>query len=187
MCIICLEDKNYTRSEFEKEVGGLGVHAVRKALIFYQLDERIKRLEREGLLKYGIAVDLFEIEDKEDGYCLALQAVTNQWNLKEARERIKYYLTTKKYYPKKAYSKEAQKFFTDVEKSTKEVNDKQITLDLVKMMRIIESGIPHNLEKINLISSNNKDKIFSNRLLIKKFVNARNNFHQLKTQLENKL
>ena len=88
MCIICLEDKNYTRSEFEKEVGGLGVHAVRKALIFYQLDERIKRLEREGLLKYGIAVDLFEIEDKEDGYCLALQAVTNQWNLKEAREKI---------------------------------------------------------------------------------------------------
>lgn len=166
-----LNGRSYTLNDFEKGISWLSSTTVRKALKFFELDERIKQLVREGLLEYTTALELFEIEDKSERYAWALRATAADYSVAQLREILEREKDEKENYPTEKYSKELQEFWKEINQGDKDWIYTKLVNNLAHDLYILSSNLRIAISA-SLRSINGKDlstSLFTNKLMIEKF------------------
>jgi ParB/RepB/Spo0J family partition protein len=80
--------KDYSVGDFAKEYSWLiNTAGVRRAIDYCGLDTKVKELERNGLLSYGVAVELAGVK-KEERLRWAIAATANRWSAAEFKKRF---------------------------------------------------------------------------------------------------
>lgn len=167
------DNTTYSLSEFSKQVSFLGADALKRALIFTTLDDKIKNLEDRGILKYSVAVELAEIKDLDYRYNFALEAILNNWTVSQVKTILKNRMNDEKAYPLKDCVPEVKGFLEDLDR-IRNTNLRN------KMNHDLELAIKEYLTILKKFD----DKIINDQLMLKKIYLSQLAFNSLKKRLK---
>ncbi|MBW2995414.1 ParB/RepB/Spo0J family partition protein [Candidatus Woesearchaeota archaeon] len=153
---------DYDVKKFASRIGK-GIPTVKKAFSFLLLDDRVKSLVRERILKYGVGVEISYEENKEAQYWSALRAAVSNYTVKNTRDMIKSDKEKEKYILPSKWKKQ-------IEKTSKRITLSTIVTHLVQ---ILDAKNEYISAHFNLEDAKVRKKVFGWRTLIKKVHNMK--------------
>jgi ParB family chromosome partitioning protein len=149
--------KKFTMNDFCKKVGK-SQSTVRKAFSFLMLDERVKSLVREQILKYGVGVELSYLSNRPAQYWVALQAAIGDYTAKRTQQLVRQDIESEKYiWPKK--------FKRQLAKATMDITLREI---IGRLNLVLEGKNDIVTKDAVLLDCDVAKKIYGWRLLIRK-------------------
>jgi ParB/RepB/Spo0J family partition protein len=154
--------EEYTFSDFSRKLGK-NPSTVRKAFAFIMLDDKVKALVRENIIKYGVGVELSHIKDADDQYWSALRSAVKNMTVCQVKQYISQTEDTERYYLPDQWKQSLEEF-----------SKNQTLAAIVRELSIIvDSKNAVITQKLNLKDAKVRKKVIGWRRVIRKFYDLR--------------
>jgi len=153
-----MDGKKLTEGQFLKTVPEFSSTTVKKALLHYNLNEKIK-----DLVGYSVGVELAGIVDPRLQLNLAIAAAVNNYSVNKVRAIAKEVNS----YPKEEYSPEVRNFWNDIDKNKNDSTLRHASQDLLTAVISLRDSIKPVIASRD--AGVNGKELFSNERMVEKF------------------
>ena len=166
--------KEYTMKDFCKKLGK-SPSTVRKAFAFLRLDDRVKTLVREQVIRYGIGVELSYVDNSELQYWTALRAAMANYTVTKTRAAIKFEEEDKLYSMPEKWKREIERF-------SKENTLKTIVRQLTDLLETKNQVISMHFNIKGDDDGKIRKRVFGWRRIIRKFYDMRKSARKIEEE-----